>query len=273
MPSKRSGKSWARSKVPIDYISNLSQVPELCDHFEQTVRKNLFDDGRRNQSKMANFSWTPLYQEWLKPIKSALKAYQLLRLDYLGDQEHTALEAAFRLEEPSWVFTLTDFSRSVYLIRVPFLMTKEMFRSFSACFDEQERARINEAIHTLGEDCYFSSVVMSVSAVEARLLALMCHASPEAKPRLERLTLGRLTFHYSAKKGQFKSVVPEKHEPLLSLCNTYRVFSAHPKKQNVTRAVASSILKLGVDFLIDPDTMLVSKPVSPSTQPKPPGSP
>jgi hypothetical protein len=115
MPSKRSGKSWARSKVPIDYISNLSQVPELCDHFEQTVRKNLFDGGRRNQSKMANFSWTPLYQEWLKPIKSALKAYQLLRLDYLGDQEHTALEAAFRLEEPSWVFTLTDFSRSVYL--------------------------------------------------------------------------------------------------------------------------------------------------------------
>jgi len=52
-------------------------------------------------------------------------------------------------------------------------------------------------------------------------------------------------------KQKYGSVIPKKHEPLLDHCNTYRIFSVHPKKEEINKPIASSILNMTFLFLLD----------------------
>jgi hypothetical protein len=65
------------------------------------------------------------------------------------------------------------------------------------------------------------------------------------------LTLGQLIKEYTDHKEKYDNVIPKKHEALLDYCNTYRVFSVHPKKEKITRAIATSILCMTCNFLFD----------------------
>jgi len=92
---------------------------------------------------------------------------------------------------------------------------------------------------------------MSVSAIEFRLLSLMTSTCQDA--RLERMTLGQLINEYLNNKDKYRRIIPEKHEPLLEHCNTYRIFSVHPKKERINKSVATSILHMTFQFLLDKD--------------------
>jgi hypothetical protein len=48
-----------------------------------------------------------------------------------------------------------------------------------------------------------------------------------------------------------RNIIPDKHLPLLQYCNTYRVFSVHPKKEKINRANATTILCMTCSFLFD----------------------
>ena len=113
---------------------------------------------------------------------------------------------------------------------------------------------MNEAFHCEFERCRYSTVAMSVSAAESRLLKLMCLARPEFENALDEKTLGQLVWEYVNNKEKYKNVVPEKHEPLLQLCNVYRIFSVHPKRETITQGMTSSILQLTLGFLQDSST-------------------
>ena len=92
---------------------------------------------------------------------------------------------------------------------------------------------------------------MSVSAIEFRLLSLMTYGNPEAK--LEQLTLGQLIREYLDNKKKYSNVIPKKHEPLLNHCNVYRIFSVHPKREEINKPIANSILNMTFMFLLDKD--------------------
>ena len=140
------------------------------------------------------------------------------------------------------------------MVKLGFRITSNELSAICSAFDDEEKERMNEAIHDYFEGCNYSCVAMSVSAAESRLLKLMCLASPDSKVELEKKTLGQLIYEYVTNKDNYKNVVPEKHEPLLQLCNTYRTFSVHPKKQRITGRLATSILNLAIEFLTDQDT-------------------
>jgi hypothetical protein len=99
------------------------------------------------------------------------------------------------------------------------------------------------------EGCNYSTVAMAVSAIEFRLLNLMQSAKPN--PQLENYTLGQLIDEYLQNEAEYNNVIPKRHEHLLNLCNTYRIFSVHPKKEKITRAIATSIVNLTFAFLLD----------------------
>jgi len=77
-------------------------------------------------------------------------------------------------------------------------------------------------------------------AREFRLLSSMTSVSSD--PKLAKMTLGQLINEYLDNKDEYRKIIPKKYEPLLEYCNTYRVFSVHPKKEkksSVTKAYAA----------------------------------
>jgi hypothetical protein len=118
-----------------------------------------------------------------------------------------------------------------------------------ASLSNDENKRLNEAFNCYYNELNYSSVVMSVSAIEARLFSLMQSMSNDRK--LDQLTLGQLIKEYAENKDKYGYVLPKKHEPLLEYCNTYRKFSVHPKSDKITRSNATTILCMTCSFLFD----------------------
>lgn len=238
----------------INYLANFENAQKLCDKFEQRVETVFFRGGESKESNIPDLSLAEFYRELLSPIKACIQMCQILKLSSLRDYESFFYEEASSLEDTTKIKNLEDFKSHLKTIKLAFTMAAGEMQAFCSSFDEEEKERINEAINTYLLDCNYSCVAMSVSAVESRLLKLMCIANPDSKDKLEKKTLGQLIYEYISNKKDYKNVVPERHEPLLDLCNTYRTFSVHPKKQKIRPPIASSILNLAIEFLIDQDT-------------------
>ena len=238
----------------IDYISSLESAMGLCKDFEKRALDIYFEGGSKEKSNIDNFVWTPIYQELFQPIKRCVQLCQILGLNPRLLTESLFFNIASDLEIPRSTNDLTTFKRNVSVITSGFKMLHNEASAICSAFDEEEKERINEAIHNHLEGCNYSCVAMSVSAVESRLLKLMCIVSPDSEGDLEKKTLGQLIVEYIDNKSKYKNVVPGKHEHLLGLCNTYRTFSVHPKKQRITGRLAGSIFNLAIEFLTDPDT-------------------
>jgi hypothetical protein len=240
--------------MSIDHLSNLAKASKLCLDFQGFVANVFFPQGPKQAPRIPDFCWSLPYQQQFKPIKLCIQLCQMLRLPSCGSSDSVFYRAASTLDQPRDTSNWQDFITSIDVIRVTLETARDEILAFCSSFDEIEKERINEAIHCYFEDCNYACVAMSVSATESRLLKLMCLASPESKKILEKKTLGELISEYLENKVKYKEVVPEKHEYLLKLCNTYRIFSVHPKKEEIRSPLTSSILNLTIEFLTDSDT-------------------
>jgi len=127
----------------------------------------------------------------------------------------------------------------------------------------EECERLDEALVTYSNYCFYSSIIMAVSAVEFRM-HYMIKKTDEAlySEQFEMATLGQLIqiFDKNAYKedkyGKIKKLMPERHRQLVQLLNEYRIVSAHPKEIKITPQIAESILNLSFAFLTDPETCL-----------------
>lgn len=122
----------------------------------------------------------------------------------------------------------------------------------------EESERLDEAIDCFENYCFYSTVVMAVSAVEARLhyLIKQKNKSLYKGENFEKATLGMIIkiFDKSNNNPKFDSIrnlIAEEHKPLIDLLNIYRVYSAHPKAKDITQNIARSILTLSFVFLLD----------------------
>jgi hypothetical protein len=242
--------------MAIDYLSCFERAEELCDDFEKQVVAIFFEQGRKKESLVVNFCWTEIYRRHFKPIKACVHLCEIAKVQSIKKHHYDIVltRSMSSLETPKDLENLEDFKKHVSYVKLGFEIVKGERLAFCLAFNEEEKERMNEAIHAHLEDCNYSCVAMSVSAVESRLLKLMCLASPKSEKELEEKTLGQLIFEYINNKDQYKNVVPKRHEHLLQLCNTYRTFSVHPKKQKVDGMVTHSILNLTIAFLTDQNT-------------------
>ncbi len=124
-----------------------------------------------------------------------------------------------------------------------------------------ECERLDEALECLRNYCFYASIVMAVSAVEARITEIIRrHDNSLYESDFAKATLGQLIQlfdenHYTEPKfADLKKLMPAKHKPLIALLNQYRIFSAHPKTERITLQIADAILKLSFTFMIDPET-------------------
>ncbi len=238
----------------INYLYNFEHAIESCDIFEQNVEFVFFNKGTLTVCPTFGYCQSDTYREYFNPIKSCIQLYKIVGLQSLASSENLLYETALSLESPEKMRNLTDFKICVRTIRLGFMIAHDEMQAFSLSFDDEERQRINEAIHDYIEKCNYSCIAMSASTVESRLLKLMCLASSNSKSELEKMTLGKLISEYFDNKDKYKSVIPQKHEHLLRLLNEYRIFSVHPKRENITRRITISIFNLTIEFLLDQNT-------------------
>lgn len=124
--------------------------------------------------------------------------------------------------------------------------------------------RLCEAMKCLNNECNLAAVVMAVSAVEHRLHRLLEKKNKKLyKSGFEQSALGgiielfRRNSRYTDKKyDKFKKILPEKHNHLMEILNTYRIFSAHAKSEFISSQTAKSIVSFSFLLLIDPDLRL-----------------
>jgi len=238
----------------IDYLSCFKNAAEECERFKGSIINVYFDGGKKQVCDVPFFVLLPDYQEDFMPAKKCTQLYRILGLSALGKGGPNFYRAASYLDDTTIIRNKRDFTINIDLLIGSFKLVRDEIAIFCSAFDEEERERINEAIHNHLEGCNYSCVAMSVSAVESRLLKLMCLALPESEGELEKKTLGQLIVEYTNNKSKYRDVVPERHDHLLGLCNTYRTFSVHPKKQRITGRLARSIFNLAIEFLADPNT-------------------
>ncbi len=123
-----------------------------------------------------------------------------------------------------------------------------------------ECLRLNEAMKCLQMNCNLACVVMAVSAVEYRLHKLLQKANKRLyESEFKTVALGgivelfrRNTRYVGNKYNKFKKVLPEKHLHIMESLNTYRIFSAHPKEEQISTQTAKAILSFSFILLVDP---------------------
>lgn len=242
--------------MAIDYINKLEHIEDQCDQFDRFMR-HIFAETKHKwwyTYNLRNLVNSPSYRQLFDPIKESVDLCKIIKVKFPEHGEKMFYESAIELESSEELKTYEKFQEPLQKLKVCFSVIKEQIQAFCSSFDDVERERMNEAIHNFIHRCNYSCVAMSVSAVESRLLQLMVMANSGSTAKLEELTLGNLVNEYIRNKEKYKNIVPEEHETLLGLCNTYRIFSVHPKKQKLTDHKTNAVFSLTIVFLTDPNT-------------------
>lgn len=245
-----------RVKMRKDYLQFLlkDNFEKLCSDFSYDIIRGFFTDSNDSLKEEVDyqeklFCFCPRYRQGFNIIKAIVEICDMFGVSWLEKKKATLMKAIHFFEDPMHIKYRRNFENSINEIRKCFDGVKDELNGKISLLEEAEIDRLNEAIHCFLEGCYYSAVAMSVSAIESRLLSLMTHSNPEAE--LEGLTLGQLIGEYLDNKEEYGTVIPKKHEPLLSHCNVYRIFSVHPKKEEINKPIASSILNMTFMFLLD----------------------
>nr|QNO57348.1 hypothetical protein DPOOOCMC_00006 [Methanosarcinales archaeon ANME-1 ERB7] len=234
----------------------MQNVESLCDVFEEEIIKRFYASDESESASDESYYYTPIFRQLLDPIKHVIEVSNFFNIDRIGINKDFLKEKVYRLEGDALL--RNTFKSVVVDIKDVFRMAKEEIKRLHSLLDETETNRINEAIHDYLEYCHRSSVAMSVCAVESRLLKIVLSRKPEEKDKLEKMTLGQLIAENLRNKEEYDNMIPKKHEPLLNLCNTYRVLSVHPKEEEITEGLSRAILNLSILFLTD-EEMQVAK--------------
>jgi len=237
-----------------DYLQHLVDFEKLCLLFKKITIDTFFTDSSGSQRDEIDeddlyFCFTPVYRQQFEIIKRIVEVCDIFGIKNLEKYKNQIMSYVFLLEEPQTIQNRETFEQCVNKIISYFSTEKKEIEDKIGLLNTEEIERLNEAIHCFLEGCYYSSVAMSVSAIEFRLFSLMMSICPD--PKLEELTLGQLIREYLDDKQKYGNVIPKKHETLLDHCNTYRIFSVHPKKEEINKSIANSILNMTFLFLLD----------------------
>jgi hypothetical protein len=215
-------------KKPVEnrFLNKESYVPELKDFLLQEERTFL---------------------ESLKEIIEVSSFWGIVTIDV--DKKSLDKSMNTLLNPLTYTGDLDDFRKAIEFIKAIFEEAEKEIHERIALLNEQESTRLGEAFNCYVNELNYSTIVMSVSAIESKLFSLMMSTHNDKK--LEDLTLGQLIREYTDNKEKYGNVIPKKHEALLDYCNTYRVFSVHPKKEKINRANATTILCMTCSFLFD----------------------
>jgi hypothetical protein len=237
----------------LDYFDFLWSISDHIKKFKEIVRNEAYDmeKGRIKKNTYSLFCFTPNYMRGWQPIFDIIKIIPFLGIESLEKSSKQLEHHANLLRNPERMKNWLDFEYSLDSIQHAFEKAREEVVQMFDLLQEDELLRLNEALNCYLLECNYATVVMSVSAVESRLLSLMM--AQNLKIKLENMSLGQLIGEYLNNKEEYNNIIPRKHESLLELCNNYRCISVHPKKEKISRPITTSIISMTFAFLLDED--------------------
>lgn len=242
------------------YIEPMTRVPAICDEFKEAVRRNFFSSTSFVGAPITipfqsneYYCFSPLYRDYFEGLRRIIEICDAFGIPVLEHSKGKLTQAIGDLANPDTVRTWANVESRLDLIRQIFNLAQPEVGRMYSLLRKEEVDRLDEAIHDVLEGCNYSATAMAVTAIEFRLLRLMQKKTPSEK--LDELTLGQLVNKALTDKN-YAGLVPEKHQALLELCNTYRVFSVHAKTEKITKALALSTLNLTIAFLTDESLMV-----------------
>lgn len=241
-----------------NYFKLLQNINKELNGMEK-IGLTYFPKDSLNEDIMAtnqNFCHAPNYQQYYGRVKSIIRVSHVFGIQYLDINQDYLEENINYLNDSRRTKYKKEFLEMIKDLKIFFKKIQVEATELSRILNVFEKARLNEAIHDYYEGCYNSSTIMAVSTIESKLLGLMKSSNSEKAKKLDKLTLGQLINEYLENEEEYKKVIPDKYEPLLKLCNVYRIFSAHPKKEKINKRVATSILNLTFEFLTDKELNL-----------------
>jgi len=234
-----------------DYLGKLISIEKFFQEYEETVKNTWFGKGKLEKATDLHrfYCFTPKYCYYWQPLYDIISICDMFGIEDLDRNKKILQRDIEFLHNPNIINNLASFNSNFNGIKEVFIWSKEALKTTLSLLEGDEVIRLNEALNCYVNECNYSTIVMCVSAIEFRLLSLMMSKCPE--PKLEKLTLGDLIREYLDNKEKYANVIPKKYQPLLDYCNTYRVLSVHPKKEEITRSNATSIIYMTFSFLLD----------------------
>lgn len=198
------------------------------------------------------YCYTPSYQGLLQIVKNYSVLLKFLNIERIQPRTIAEVgEIVARLDNLEWVRKRTNVINDIRQIEKLFEIFKGEINETVDYLSDFEKDRLSEAIHNYLDGCYNSCVAMAVTSIEHKLLGILKSANPENAGTLEEFTLGTLINEYLKNKEKYNNAIPKRHESLLNLCNTYRIFSVHSTEEKINNRIAESVLNLTFEFLLD----------------------
>ena len=182
---------------------------------------------------------------------------------YTVDEMHALCE---KLQHPELLITYDRFQECICAFKTFVDYVEPDMVSKYDRMTCRESIRLDEALVCFENYSFYASVVMAVSAVESRIVELIRRKNKALyNSTFSKATLGQLIqvfdlhMYTQPKYSGVKKLIPEKHQPLITLLHQYRGFSAHPKDDVITAQIAEAILHMSFCFMIDAATSPYSK--------------
>ena len=201
-----------------------------------------------------------------------LEGYRLLfsYLEVAPSQNELLSELINKIKIPECNPTKVAFSGNLKNMEWFIIDHKKKFFEISKKFTCLESERLWEAIRCFKIHAYFATIVLTVSAIEGRLHTILRNLDKSLyEKEIEKFSFGQILSlrdpnqyseeRYLLIKRKIKEMIPDKHIPLVRLLNCYRIFSAHPKFENINFNITNSILSLSFAFLLDEKVTIPKK--------------
>lgn len=231
----------------INYIESLQSIVELCDRLKEDTVKNYYNNDYYKTTP--DFCYYPHYRKRLDLLRGIVEICDMFGVKHLEENKNTLRGRIQKLNDPAHLSERSKFEENISIVKNIFQVSEKEISERLSVLNPTETKRVDESIHCYLEGCNNSTVAMAVCAIEYRLLALMKSKGAQ----LDEMTLGQLMREYLDNKEKYGNIIPKRHEPLLELCNTYGIFSVHPKKEIITRPITITVLSSTLDFLLDPE--------------------
>ena len=240
----------------INYIESLRRIGDLCDRLKEDTVKNYYSD--QDSTSNTYFCYYPHYRQRFDLIKRISEICDMFGVKHLEENKNTLLGCIRKLNDPRYLAERKEFEGNIDSVKNIFQYSEKEINDKLSFLSPIETKRLDEAIHCYFEGCNTSTVAMAFSAIESRLLYLIKSAQPK-ETQLDEMTLGNSISEYLDNKEKYNDIIPKRHEPLLELSNTYEIFSVHPKKETIARAITITALSSTLDFLLDPELIETPK--------------
>lgn len=238
-----------------DVFGDLSASENIFENFKIEVESHFrgpLGTLKEAYGEKCWYCYLPEYQRYLSRIKNFVLLIKFLNLPGLAHHQVADLEKIpDKLNDHELTKKREAVIGNIDEIKRIVDVTKSHIDKKISTLSLFERERLCEAMHAYSDGCPNSCVAMAVSAIEFKLLKILKSKNPSRTEKMRRPTLGHVIDDYVSNKTEYLSVIPEKHEHLLNLCNTYRILAVHARPEKITQGIAESILNLTFAFLLD----------------------